>query len=592
MVPIRIRRAQQPAFLGIGHGKFLRFSSVGGSFFHDMSEPRTDFELLAAFGREGDEGAFRQLVRRHLDLVYATALRKVTDPGAAEEIAQNVFHALARKATRFASDTALPAWLHRTALLESRHWLRGELRRRRREETAAQLGTTMTAPDEVPAWRELVPLLDDALLSLREKDRTALLLRFHENKPLKEVGQSMGVGEDAAQKRVQTALERVAKFFRRHGHRAATGAIAATALQGTAQAAPAALLATTIQSTLAVAPATVLSGLSLWLARLASLSKAKTAVACVAIVAVPAVFEWRGNSAIEKHLSEISSQASALRLQESARSESHAALQAEEWRRAAELAREEAALIRRQSSVSKTETFKSRLLAYLHSDEPAWPADLPFVRIPKNALGSIKFRAWDAQDQLTDEAKGMLALSSEEAAQIDTLEGAFRDAVAQMMVLSAKESPETGWINTRLPIELPTDFRPDAPRLVLLMDASDLARAELKARFFREQTELLGPDRPQLLARQAKDPSPDNPWLSLQKAFMGDNVELAVGASPLSKRPFVLATKETVFSDGKPSGAVGRYWWNQSVVQSFPPSISALFVPWLKEHGIELEESK
>jgi RNA polymerase sigma factor (sigma-70 family) len=152
-----------------------------------MSESRADFELLAAFGREGDEAAFRQLVRRHLDLVYATALRKVTDSGAAEEITQNVFHALGRKATRFASDTSLPAWLHRTALLESRQWLRGELRRRRREETAAHLGTTMTAPDEAPAWRELVPLLDDALLSLREKDRAALLLRFQENRSLKEV---------------------------------------------------------------------------------------------------------------------------------------------------------------------------------------------------------------------------------------------------------------------------------------------------------------------------------------------------------------------------------------------------------------------
>ncbi len=124
---------------------------MGGSFIHDMSDQRTDFELLAAFGREGEEAAFRRLVRRHLDLVYATALRKGTDPGAAEEIAQNVFHALARKATRFASDTSLPAWLHRTALLESCQWLRGKLRRRRREETAAQLGTTMTAPDGAPA---------------------------------------------------------------------------------------------------------------------------------------------------------------------------------------------------------------------------------------------------------------------------------------------------------------------------------------------------------------------------------------------------------------------------------------------------------
>src|SRR6185436_3354149 len=108
-----------------------------------MNERRQDFELLRRFTREGEQSAFADVVRRHLDLVFATALRKVDDAGAAQEIAQNVFSALARKAWRFAPGDSLPAWLHKTALLESKSWLRGELRRRRREETAVELGTTM-----------------------------------------------------------------------------------------------------------------------------------------------------------------------------------------------------------------------------------------------------------------------------------------------------------------------------------------------------------------------------------------------------------------------------------------------------------------
>ena len=119
-------------------------------------------------------------------MVYATALRKLEDPGAAEEVAQNVFAALARKAWQFAPDDSLPAWLHRTTLLEAKMWPRGELRRRRREQTAAELGTTMKTPDEQPALRALVPLLDEALLSLREKDRTALLLRYYESQSLRD----------------------------------------------------------------------------------------------------------------------------------------------------------------------------------------------------------------------------------------------------------------------------------------------------------------------------------------------------------------------------------------------------------------------
>src|SRR6185295_20396067 len=104
-----------------------------------MNEREQDFELLRRYTRHGEQSAFADLVRRHIDLVFATALRKVADAGAAQEIAQNVFSALARKAWRFAPDDSLPSWLHKAALLESKTWLRGELGRRRREETAVQL---------------------------------------------------------------------------------------------------------------------------------------------------------------------------------------------------------------------------------------------------------------------------------------------------------------------------------------------------------------------------------------------------------------------------------------------------------------------
>jgi len=178
-----------------------------------MNERRNDFELLRDFARGREQSAFATLIQRHLDLVFSTAVRKVDDPAAAEEVAQNVFMALARKAWRFAPDDSLPSWLYRTTLLEAKQWWRTELRRRRREQTAVELGTTMKTPDEQPALRALVPLLDEALLSLREKERDALLLRFYEDKPWRVVGSALGVSEDAAQKRVATSLQRLVRFL-------------------------------------------------------------------------------------------------------------------------------------------------------------------------------------------------------------------------------------------------------------------------------------------------------------------------------------------------------------------------------------------
>src|SRR5262245_12007974 len=269
-----------------------------------MNERRADFELLRDFVRRGDQLAFTAVVRRHLDLVYATALRKVEDPGAAQEIAQNVFAALARKAWQFAPDSSLPAWLHRTTLLEAREWWRNELRRRRREQTAVELGTTMKPSDPQPALRSLIPLLDEALLSLREKDRTALLLRFYESQSLREVGASLGVGEDAAQKRVSSALEKVSRFFQRRGFRTTTAAMAAAALQGTATSTSAATSAAVAAAVLKGAPP-VLAGGFAWLARLASLSKPQLASLCLVVVAFPVGWQWQTSRLTAREAAEI-----------------------------------------------------------------------------------------------------------------------------------------------------------------------------------------------------------------------------------------------------------------------------------------------
>src|SRR2546422_3613252 len=252
-----------------------------------------DCELVTAYAARGSENAFRALVTRHVNLVYATALRQVGDAALAEEITQNVFIALARKAPRLAGVQTLAGWLHRTAILEAKARIRSELRRDRREEMAAEaaaLEREGTSPLEA-----LVPLLDEGLLNLRAGDRLALVLRFLEERSLRDVGLALGVDEDAARKRVSRALDRLAGFFRRRGFTVAAGAGSAALLASTAKAAPAGLTASAANAGLAAGGAT--TGFNLVLVKLMALTTTPTTVLCAIVAATRS----------EEHTSELQS---------------------------------------------------------------------------------------------------------------------------------------------------------------------------------------------------------------------------------------------------------------------------------------------
>ncbi|HTA29471.1 MAG TPA: sigma-70 family RNA polymerase sigma factor [Candidatus Cybelea sp.] len=201
----------------------------------------TDLELLNEFAREHSQDAFAALVNRHLGLVYSAALRQVRSTHLAEEIAQNVFTSLARNAPKLASDTILTAWLYRSTRNAAIDVIRAEARRQAREQLSAQ----MSAIDDSPAdWSHIEPLLDEAMDSLDEKDRTAILLRFFENKSLQEVGAALGTSDDAAQKRVSRAVDQLREFFSKRKVAVAGTALVAFLSANAVQATPAALVTT------------------------------------------------------------------------------------------------------------------------------------------------------------------------------------------------------------------------------------------------------------------------------------------------------------------------------------------------------------
>lgn len=199
----------------------------------------TDQDLLRKFRDNRCEASFRQLVDRHLKMVFSVAYRVSGERGLAEEIAQSTF---AKLADSDAKPDVVAGWLYHTARNLALTTVRSESRRKQREQLAVTMELNEPTPDQ------LTEHLEPALEQLGPEERDVLVLRFFEERNLRDVGAELGLSEDAARMRVNRALEKLRSVFGKLGITGTTTWLA-TALPTSASAAVPTSLGSTITTT-------------------------------------------------------------------------------------------------------------------------------------------------------------------------------------------------------------------------------------------------------------------------------------------------------------------------------------------------------
>lgn len=179
-------------------------------------------EVLIRRCRRGDERSFDILFERYKARIYTFVLRFVKDPKTAEDVFQETFIRVFRKARHFRQQAKFSTWLYTIAA----NLCRDELKKRKRRyivsldeplwdsehegRVAARIETT-AAPSEGPRLeaekREIGQLLFSAVEELPENARQVIELHMIHGLRYREVAEILGCPIGTVQSRMHNAVQ-------------------------------------------------------------------------------------------------------------------------------------------------------------------------------------------------------------------------------------------------------------------------------------------------------------------------------------------------------------------------------------------------
>lgn len=396
-----------------------------------------DSKQLRAFVECGSESDFRKIVERHMGMVYSTAMRRLNDAGLAEEASQNVFVKLSQKAQRLGTPANLAGWLYKSTLLETSNMIRSKDRRRKRQEILTELSQTQTGGESV--WGRVMPVLDEAMGCLRDRDREVLLLRYFEGCSLREVGQFLDIGEDAAQKRVSRSLSKLSQLLRRRGIAVPATVLGTQLFQTSVHSVPPALAATTIKAAVATQSAASLSSFAVNLTSQAIMTKLQATGIFLIAAALPISLQW-------KAIGRLKSENATLVAQRTHQEDEASKLQSQITDLNSKLSVSESMnnLPRVDSGgnnqATSPPTGDLRDVAAETADH--WSVDSEIVSIGKENLRDINLDALTDRFALTDAVIDVLGLSEDEMLQLQRLIDKLKQDVKEYELANLEEIPD------------------------------------------------------------------------------------------------------------------------------------------------------
>ncbi|MFV0337680.1 MAG: RNA polymerase sigma factor [Chthoniobacterales bacterium] len=167
----------------------------------NMENPASDPDAATMLrARDGNEGAFSELVEKYSTLVIGVAAKMLGDRTEAEDLAQQVFLKAWKARHRYRPTAKFSTWLLRI----TRNTVLNEIRRRSRhpqhsldepnpDGLAYDPPSSSATPNEEIQQNEVTQAIDDALCRLPENQRMAMTLLRYEQLPYEEIAKIMQI---------------------------------------------------------------------------------------------------------------------------------------------------------------------------------------------------------------------------------------------------------------------------------------------------------------------------------------------------------------------------------------------------------------
>ena len=169
----------------------------------------------------GDPQAFKELYDSNVTMVYNVCLRMLGNRHDAEDVTQEVFLEAYKSLKRFRFESKLSTWLYRIAVNRSLNHQRKRKRERwlslefdSGEESAENieiLGTIEENADAVLEKKDTERIVQEAINSLPDQQRIAILLHRYEELSYEEIAKIMNVTVASVESRLHRAKQTLAK---------------------------------------------------------------------------------------------------------------------------------------------------------------------------------------------------------------------------------------------------------------------------------------------------------------------------------------------------------------------------------------------